>query len=293
VQDSDTAGRSRHDSGLSTPATFLLALLALGGVVAGLHFLPAQSGSPAYADGVTPTAEPTPNLAAVPDPPAPPFSEDSELSAADVRYVQNWTYYYLNQERIRRGMDPLVRHPGLDQVARNRSYDMSVRGYFSHVDPDGGLAIENEFQDAEIEDCSIYAENIGIYTLESENQRGEKPKTKKQLPRHIIRGFMYSTPHRETILASDQQSIGLGVFADGQAVYVSMVFCSAERLQGSLHYDRVVTPAIKHPSWLPANTEKDPPYTYYDNGYEKAIRPDYLTKIETLTPFPNATQSPS
>ncbi len=291
MQDSDIADRRRRDSGLSTPATFLLALLALGAVVAGLHFLPAQSGSPADAGGVTPTAEPTPYLEPVPNPPNPPFSDDPELTAADIRYVQDWTYYYLNQERIRRGMDPLVRHPGLNQVARNRSYDMAVRGYFSHVDPDGGLAIENEFEDAGIDGCAIYAENIGVYKLKPNEQRGDEPKTRKQLSRHIVRGFMYSPPHREAILGLSKQSIGVGIFAGEQSIYVSMAFCSANHIRGSVHYNRRVTPAIKHPNWLPAEVDQDPPYTYYDNGYEKADRPKYLVEIETLTPVSNATES--
>lgn len=136
MSDEVAPDRDRRATGLSTPATFLLAGLALCAVVAGLHYLRAQSGTPAYAEGVTPTAEPTPYLEPVPDPPDPPLTNTSKLTAEEVRYVEDWLFYYVNQERIRRGIDPLVRHDGLDLIARNRSYDMGVRNYFGHEDPD-------------------------------------------------------------------------------------------------------------------------------------------------------------
>ncbi|CCH53029.1 hypothetical protein BN8_02089 [Fibrisoma limi BUZ 3] len=43
----------------------------------------------------------------------------------------------VNEERAKEGLEPLKADPELARVARNHSRDMFVRGYFSHVTPDG------------------------------------------------------------------------------------------------------------------------------------------------------------
>lgn len=289
MQDSDIADRRRRDSGLSTPATFLLALLALGAVVAGLHFLPAQSGSPADAGGVTPTAEPTPYLEPVPNPPNPPLTNTSKLTASEVEYVENWLFYYVNQERIRRGIDPLVRHDGLDFIARNRSYDMGIRDYFGHKDPNGGLAYSNEFDKADFDGCNGYGENIGATRYGIDTTEDRYPKTTEQIPRELARGFMYSTPHREATLATDYEAIGFGAYAEEDRIYVTMVFCNTGIINGSRYYDRRVEPAIRHPEWLPEHTRDFVNYNYDTDGTESATPPGWLDEVETLTPIQNST----
>jgi len=281
--------RRRQDSGLSTPATFLVALLALAAVVGGLHLLPSQSGTPAYAEGVTPTAEPTPYLEPVPNPPDPPLTNTSKLTAADVRYVEDWLFYYVNQERIRRGIDPLVRHDGLDLIARNRSYDMGVRNNVTHFAPDGELAYSKEFIRADFNACNGYGENIGA-TKYGINTSSRYPKTTEQVPREVIRGFMYSTPHRRSILDPYYRSIGLGVYAEHQRVYVTMIYCSIGPERGNRYYDRQVTPAIRHPEWLPKESREVILYDYDPDGTESVDRPGWLSHTKTLTPIPNGTE---
>lgn len=282
--------RRRHDSGLSTPATFLVALLALAAVVGGLHFLPAQSGTPAYAEGPTPTAEPTPYLEPVPNPPDPPLTNTSKLTAAEVRYVEDWLFYYVNQERIRRGIDPLVRHDGLDLIARNRSYDMGVRGYFSHYDPDGGFANKNEFEKADYDACHKYGENISAREYGKNSSDSDTPKTKGQIARDITRGLMYSTPHRRAILDVEYEVIGFGIYAEEGQLYSTMVFCDTGTVHGSRYYEKRVEPAVRHPEWLPKETREVIQYDYDTDGTEKAITPPWLENTDTLTPIGNQTR---
>src|SRR5688572_14272382 len=43
----------------------------------------------------------------------------------------------VNDERLRHGRDPLLRHSALDRAAQGHAEDMLGRRYFSHVSPEG------------------------------------------------------------------------------------------------------------------------------------------------------------
>ncbi|MFC7226988.1 CAP domain-containing protein [Salinirubellus salinus] len=289
MQDDTAPTRGRSDSGRSTLLTFVVALLALAVVVAGFQFLPARSGTPAYAEGVTPTAEPTPYLEPVPNPPDPPLTNTSKLTAEEVRYVEDWLFYYVNQERIRRGIDPLVRHDGLDLIARNRSYSMGLRDNVTHFSQTGEHSLDVEFRKTRFDSCHYYGENIGATRYGPNLSEQRFPKTVLQIPKEAVRGFMYSTPHREAILEKDFEEVGIGAYAEHNWTYISIVFCNSGDQNGSDYYDRHVEPAIRHPEWLPKETREVILYDYDPDGSESVEPPAWLDYTKTLTPIPNGT----
>jgi hypothetical protein len=199
-------------------------------------------------------------------------------------------FYYVNQERIRRGIDPLVRHDGLDLIARNRSYDMGVRGYFGHYGTDGKAAIKAEISKADFNSCDGYGENIAATRYGPDSVEPHHPKTAEQIPREMTRGFMYSTPHRRAILDRDYETVGLGAFAERKRIYVTMVFCNSGEVRGSRYYDQQVDPAIRHPEWLPKHTRDFVRYDYDKDGSESVEPPAWLDEVETLTPIPNESE---
>lgn len=117
------------------------------------------------------------------------------------------------------------------------------------------------------------------------------PKTIPQIPREMARSFMYSTPHREAILSENYDAVGFGVYAGNSRVYVTVIFCNAGKIKGSKYYNRDVTPAIRHPEWLPAGTRRIIDYTYNVDGTESVTPPHWLDDVETLTPIPNSSDT--
>ena len=57
----------------------------------------------------------------------PPIDEPSEARMLEL----------LTQERVRAGLQPLIRDPAIDAVARAHAVDMLQRGYFAHESPEG------------------------------------------------------------------------------------------------------------------------------------------------------------
>lgn len=103
----------------------------------------------------------------------------------------------VNQARFGHGLGPLTMDVKLQQVARAHSRDMFVRGYFSHVDPDGhdpfdrmraaGIQFETAGENL------AYAPSVEI----------------------AHEGLMNSPGHRANILNPDFGKVGLGVIDGG------------------------------------------------------------------------------
>lgn len=103
----------------------------------------------------------------------------------------------LNEERLKRGLEPVVLDTELREVARAHSQDMLARGYFSHITPDGLDPFDR-------------MEQAGItYTFAGENlafaPTAEIAHT----------GLMNSQGHRENILSPDFHRIGIGAIDAG------------------------------------------------------------------------------
>ncbi len=103
----------------------------------------------------------------------------------------------VNNERRKRGLKTLSSDNQLKNVAREHGKDMFVRGYFSHINPDG----ESPFDRIERHKISFFAagENLAFApTIELAHQ-----------------GLMDSPGHRANILSSDFGKVGIGVIDGG------------------------------------------------------------------------------
>jgi uncharacterized protein YkwD len=105
----------------------------------------------------------------------------------------------LNQERVRAGLQPLVRDPTIDAVARAHSVDMLQRGYFAHETPDGRTPFDR--MRAGNVQFSAAGENLALApTVALAHQ-----------------GLMDSPGHRANILHPAFRRVGIGAArADGR-----------------------------------------------------------------------------
>jgi len=103
----------------------------------------------------------------------------------------------VNKDRAEHGLSPLIRDEELTKVARQHSRDMFVRGYFSHVTPDG----KDPFERMKANDIHFITagENIALAQTISIAQYG----------------FMHSPGHRANILNPAFGHIGIGILDGG------------------------------------------------------------------------------
>jgi len=113
----------------------------------------------------------------------------------------------INEERISRGIKPLVMDPELTPVARAHSGDMFARGYFSHYTPEGEDPFER-MKDADVR-FRTAGENLALApTLQLAHT-----------------GLMNSPGHRENILNPNFGRVGIGILSGGRrGIMVSQEF---------------------------------------------------------------------
>ena len=103
----------------------------------------------------------------------------------------------VNQERTKRGLQPLKADPELTQLARNHSRDMFARGYFAHITPEGKSPFDR-MNDANIQ-YSTAGENLALaHSLSIAHN-----------------GLMNSPGHRANILNPAFGRIGIGILDGG------------------------------------------------------------------------------
>ena len=100
----------------------------------------------------------------------------------------------VNEERAAVGLPALGWHEEAAQVAYVHSFDMDVRGFFSHTNPDGvgpggRLAAQGIAFDA-------IGENIAKGFMS---------------PREVVEGWMASSGHRASILSPEFTKLGVGI----------------------------------------------------------------------------------
>jgi uncharacterized protein YkwD len=103
----------------------------------------------------------------------------------------------VNKERTERGLSPLKQDPALTKVARKHSKDMFVRGYFSHITPDGKDPFDR-----------MHADHIHFLTA------GENIALAQTLS-IAHNGLMNSRGHRANILNPAFGHIGIGILDGG------------------------------------------------------------------------------
>jgi uncharacterized protein YkwD len=116
----------------------------------------------------------------------------------------------VNAVRNEHGRAPLRWNPDLAALAREHSRDMGREGFFSHEDPAGGSAADR-----------VRAAGLGYRVL------GENLARSRNAPdpaEAAVQGWMASEGHRENILDEAFTETGVGVWRDGETVYVTQLF---------------------------------------------------------------------
>lgn len=123
----------------------------------------------------------------------------------------------VNDARAAAGVGRLARNETLALVAENHSRDMATRGYVSHESPGGDGLSER------------YARS-GLTCRGGENiyygPRGGLASSERTLAEHVVRSWLDSPGHRETLLRErfDRQGIGVVISDDGR-LYVTQDLC--------------------------------------------------------------------
>ncbi|MDY0406851.1 CAP domain-containing protein [Virgibacillus sp. 179-BFC.A HS] len=103
-----------------------------------------------------------------------------------------------NQERAKQGLKPLKADLELSRVAREKSHDMAVNGYFSHNSPTYGSPFD-------------MMKSYGI----KYNTAGENIAKGQKTPQEVVNAWMNSEGHRANILNPNFTKIGVGYSAQG------------------------------------------------------------------------------
>ncbi len=146
----------------------------------------------------------------------------------------------INEIRQNHGLTRLHWSDELEAIARSHSYDMAMRNYFSHVDPQG-----RTFQDRYSKRgytrrkvigrqgrkvyYSIGGENIFLTSLAKwvySDGSISSYHTRREILRQVVNGWMKSPGHRKNILTPywDYEGIGVAVRIPEGRVYVTQNF---------------------------------------------------------------------
>ena len=121
-----------------------------------------------------------------------------------------------NDQRRAAGVGAAAHDADLAAVARAHSRDMRDRGFVNHTDPDGE-GPEDRVRAAGL-DCRP-GENV------YQAPRGALADSGRALADKVVREWLDSPGHRETLLRARYTRQGVGVAVGEEAVYVTQVFC--------------------------------------------------------------------
>ncbi|MHB8163762.1 MAG: CAP domain-containing protein [Methanoregula sp.] len=193
-----------------------------------------------------PTAAPTTviTLETTKVPPQPPVSSYASSTPGapylDPAALEVRVHELINNQRQQNGLSTLSFDPFLADIARGHSWDMVIRNYFEHMNPDGLLArdrgvaagypcirvvkggsyngiSENLYQGTRY--ASYYSNAAGVITAYNWS-------TVDEIAERAVTGWMNSSGHRHNILTSRYEFEGIGVaFSSDDKIYVTENFC--------------------------------------------------------------------
>lgn len=149
----------------------------------------------------------------------------------DTERVEELVVEETNAERIDRGIQPLEENTSLRRPARNHSDTMARHGFVGHEAPDG----EQTYQ--RYEDCTdkggFFGENVANTWYDRNIVYEEASPSvlhlsdEREVAEHLVRKWMDSEGHRETLLRGSWEDIGVGVsVGDKNEVFATQAFCS-------------------------------------------------------------------
>lgn len=181
-------------------------------------YQPKPVPSPAPVPVPNPTPEkPAPNPQPKPETPAPlpspkptPVPEPEPIPvpapAKDFSAMQTEMLGYINTARADNNLAPLTLDTALCNGAYLKSKDMAENNYFSHTSPTYGSPF-------------AMMKSLGVtYRAAAENI------AKNTSVKGAHNAFMNSTGHRQNILGSGYHKVGLGLYQEGNYLYVTQWF---------------------------------------------------------------------
>jgi uncharacterized protein YkwD len=137
----------------------------------------------------------------------PPLRVEEELSGSFLTQagVIQWT----NFQREEEGLSPLKENPKLNASAVMKVEDMLAKQYFEHISP-SGKGVEGLAEEVDYEFIAI-GENLALGDFQNDEA--------------LVQGWMDSPGHRENILSSRYQEIGVAVLQgefDGEITWLAV-----------------------------------------------------------------------
>jgi uncharacterized protein YkwD len=127
----------------------------------------------------------------------------------------------LNQHRGDAGLDPLDEDPIADEAAQFQSSDMATADTIRHTDAQGRTPLQRYV--AMGGRASWYAENVGWYGLDVSDGPSLWTAVSK-LDREMMAERPPDDGHRENILGTKYQSVGIGVTISASGIYLAEDF---------------------------------------------------------------------
>lgn len=161
---------------------------------------------------------------------------DTARTALDSEDVEYYVFEKVNEVRTERGLEPFEYGAYLSSLGRAHSEDMYDRGYFAHENPDGERAWHrfriDDWADACEEMSENLAKNWAARRLELSDGSGSGYLwTEEDVAAELVSQWMHSPPHREAMLAANNDVMGIGVYVadvdenDGAVIYASQELC--------------------------------------------------------------------
>lgn len=168
--------------------------------------VPTPTPSPAPESKPEPVPVPEPVPTPAPNPVPTPNPTPEPAPAVEFSVMQMEMLNYINTERAKANLAPLVLDKDLSAGAYLKSKDMAVNNYFSHNSPTYGSPFK-------------MMKDRGIsYRLAAENI------AKNTSVKGAHNAFMNSSGHRANILNSGFNKIGLGIYQEGNYLYITQWF---------------------------------------------------------------------
>lgn len=154
-------------------------------------------------------------------------------------------------QKQRKGLPILGQDSGLAAVARAHSRDMLEGGYFDHVNAKGQRP-QDRVSIAHRHLIGLVSENIWMWYGGSQDP--------EKIARKAVESLMNSPGHRRNILSDSATHMGIGVWMEGEAVYVTQLFAE---VSGYLEND-VPTRVPGFGVLQPAVRSSTTPVDYFD-----------------------------
>jgi uncharacterized protein YkwD len=181
------------------------------------------------------------------------FQDSSALAAVNTSSQEADMLQLVNQARNSAGLPSLYAEQQLTDMARSYSSEMIQYDFFGHVSPVSGTLQQR-----------ITARGITGWTLAGENI-AKAPSVKV-----AFEALMSSPTHKDNILRSDFNCVGIGVVQEGNTLYISQEFMCFSPIPASA--DRGAAPA---PAPAPAQSaDTFESYLLLMNPNEQAARVD-------------------